>query len=122
MSVSHLIDLSNTEFDVVGIGNALVDVLSQEDDDFIGRLDMTKGSMTLIDTDRAEEIYGAMSGTTEASGGSAANTLSGVASFGGRAAYTGRVCDDGLGKSFGHDLNSLGVHFSSPRPTDGDPT
>lgn len=122
MFVSHPIDLSNTEFDVVGIGNALVDVLSQEDDDFIGRLEMTKGSMTLIDTDRAEAIYGAMSGTTEASGGSAANTLSGVASFGGRGAYIGRVSDDGLGTSFSHDLNSLGVHFSSPRATDGDPT
>lgn len=120
--MSHPIDLSNTEFDVVGIGNALVDVLSQEDDDFIGRLDMAKGSMTLIDTERAEEIYAAMSGTTEASGGSAANTLSGVASFGGRAAYIGRVSDDGLGKAFGHDLNSLGVRFSSPRATDGDPT
>lgn len=111
-----------TDFDVLGIGNALVDVLSTEDDAFIDRLDLVKSSMTLIDTDRAEEIYAAMADTTEMSGGSAANTLSGVASFGGRAAYIGRVRDDGLGKVFAHDLNSLGVHFSSPRATEGDPT
>ncbi|HEX2575833.1 MAG TPA: adenosine kinase [Aquihabitans sp.] len=113
---------SDARFDVLGIGNALVDVLSQEDDDFLERLHMAKGSMTLIDTDRAEEIYAAMTSTTEASGGSAANTLSGVASFGGRAAYIGRVKDDGLGKAFAHDLNSLKVHFSSVKATDGDPT
>ncbi|WP_254127120.1 adenosine kinase [Aquihabitans sp. G128] len=113
---------SAAAFDVLGIGNALVDVLSTEDEGFIDRLDLVKGSMTLIDTERAEEIYAAMGDKTEASGGSAANTLSGVASFGGRAAYIGRVKDDGLGKSFGHDLNSLGVHFDSVKATDGDPT
>jgi len=112
----------DADFDVLGIGNALVDVLSQEDDDFVDRLGMVKGSMTLIDTDRAEEIYAAMGDRTEASGGSAANTLSGVASFGGRAAYIGRVKDDGLGTAFSHDLNSLGVHFSSIKATEGDPT
>ncbi len=120
--VSAPLDRSDTDFDVLGIGNALVDVLSQEDDDFVDRLQMVKGSMTLIDTARAEEIYAAMGTRTEASGGSAANTLSGVASFGGRAAYIGRVRDDGLGKAFGHDLNSLGVHFSSVKATEGDPT
>jgi sugar/nucleoside kinase (ribokinase family) len=113
---------SDADFDVLGIGNALVDVLSTEDDGFIATHDLVKGSMTLIDTDRAEELYGAMGDKTEMSGGSAANTLSGVASFGGRAAYTGRVKDDGLGKAFAHDLNSLGVHFSSPKAADGDPT
>ena len=109
-------------FDVLGIGNALVDVLSTEEESFIDELHLTKGSMTLIDTDRAEELYAAMGDKTEASGGSAANTLSGVASFGGRAAYIGRVKDDGLGKAFGHDLNSLGVHFSADLATEGDPT
>lgn len=113
---------TDADFDVLGIGNALVDVLSTEDDGFIDRLDLVKGSMTLIDTDRAELLYAAMGDKTEMSGGSAANTLSGVASFGGRAAYCGRVKDDGLGKAFSHDLNSLGVHFSSPKATDGDPT
>jgi sugar/nucleoside kinase (ribokinase family) len=109
-------------FDVVGIGNALVDVLSTESDEFIDHHGLVKGSMTLIDTETAERLYAAMGDKTEMSGGSAANTLSGVASFGGRAAYIGRVCDDGLGKAFGHDLNSLGVHFSAAIPRGGDPT
>lgn len=114
---------TDAAFDVLGIGNALVDVLSTEDDAFIERLGLAKGSMTLIDTERAEELYLAMGGDkVEASGGSAANTLSGVASFGGRAAYIGRVRDDGLGKAFSHDLNSLGVHFTADLATDGDPT
>ena len=113
---------SDATFDVLGIGNALVDVLATEDESFLGRLHLVKGSMELIDTARAEELYGAMGTKTEASGGSAANTLSGVASFGGRAAYIGRIRDDGLGKAFSHDLNSLGVHFSADRATDGDPT
>jgi sugar/nucleoside kinase (ribokinase family) len=113
---------SDADFDVLGIGNALVDVLSTENDDFLATHDLVKGSMTLIDTDRAEQLYEAMGTKTEMSGGSAANTLSGVASFGGRAAYTGRVRDDGLGKAFSHDLNSLGVHFSSPKAAEGDPT
>ena len=112
----------DADFDVLGIGNALVDVLSTEPEEFIERLQMVKGSMTLIDTERAEAIYAAMSDTTEMSGGSAANTLAGVASFGGRAAYTGRVRDDSLGEVFSHDLNALGVHFESPRATEGDPT
>ena len=111
-----------TAFDVLGIGNALVDVLSTEEESFVERMALVKGSMTLIDTERAEELYAAMGDKTEMSGGSAANTLSGVASFGGRAAYIGRVKDDGLGKAFGHDLNSLGVHFSADLATDGDPT
>ena len=111
-----------TAFDVLGIGNALVDVLSTEEESFIDQMSLQKGSMTLIDTDRAEELYAAMGDKTEMSGGSAANTLSGVASFGGRAAYIGRVKDDGLGKAFGHDLNALGVHFSADLATDGDPT
>ena len=120
--VSSLQTPPNADFDVLGIGNALVDVLSAEEDEFIARLDLVKNSMTLIDTDRAEEIYAAMTDRTEMSGGSAANTLSGVASFGGQAAYIGRVRDDALGTAFAHDLNSLGVHFSAATATEGDPT
>ena len=82
------------DFDVLGIGNALVDVLSRENDAFIDRLSLERGAMTLIDTERAEELYAAMGTKTEMSGGSAANTLAGVASFGGRSAYIGRVRDD----------------------------
>lgn len=112
--------MSNTPtFDVVGIGNALVDVLSHEDDAFLDAHDLVKGSMALIEEDRVGELYADMAHRTEMSGGSAANTLVGVASFGGRAAYIGRVHDDDLGVVFGHDLASLDVHFDSPRATDG---
>ena len=110
------------QHDVVGIGNALVDVLSQEDDSFLDRFGLTKGAMDLIDTARAEQLHTAMSDVREASGGSAANTLAGVASFGGRAAFIGRVHHDDLGASFGHDLSANGVRFVSEPTTDGDPT
>lgn len=112
----------SADFDVLGIGNALVDVLSTEEEAFIDKMSLAKASMTLIETDRAEELYGAMGDKTEMSGGSAANTLAGVASFGGRAAYTGRVRDDALGTAFGHDMRALGVHFETPPASDGDPT
>lgn len=110
------------QHDVVGIGNALVDVLGQEDDSFLERFAMTKGAMDLIDTARAEQLYAAMSDVREASGGSAANTLAGVASFGSPAAFIGRVHDDGLGASFAHDLSANGVRFVSEPTADGDPT
>ena len=113
---------SQARFDVLGIGNALVDVLSPQPDQFLTDHDLVKGSMTLIETDTAEDLYGSLTDKTEMSGGSAANTLSGVASFGGRAAYIGRVRDDILGESFAHDLKSLGVHFSDARAREGDPT
>ena len=110
------------DFDVVGIGNALVDVLTHEDDAFLTANGLTKGAMTLIDTDRVEVLYAAMGPGIEASGGSAANTISGVASFGGRAAYIGRIHDDDLGTVFAHDLRSTGVTYRClPRP-DGPPT
>ncbi len=108
--------------DVVGIGNALVDVLSHETDEFLERHGLVKGSMTLIDTDRAEELYAAMGPGVEMSGGSAANTISGIASFGGTAAYLGRVYDDQLGAVFAHDLRSTGVIYRSAPATDGPPT
>lgn len=110
------------ELDVVGIGNALVDVLTHEDDAFIEAHGLVKGSMTLIDTNRAEELYAAMGPGIEVSGGSAANTISGIASFGGRAAYIGRVFDDQLGAVFAHDMRSTGVVFRSAPAQDGPPT
>ena len=113
---------ADPRFDVLGIGNALVDVLSTEDDAFVEHLGLAKGSMTLIDTARAEQLYGAMGEKTEMSGGSAANTLAGVASFGGRGAYIGRVADDGLGTAFAHDLRALGVHSEVAPANGGDPT
>jgi sugar/nucleoside kinase (ribokinase family) len=109
-------------FDVVGIGNALVDVLSHETDAFVHAHSLVKGSMTLIDTDFAERLYGLMGPGLEMSGGSAANTAAGVASFGGSAAYVGKVSDDQLGNVFAHDLRSLGVHVANqPTPRNGDP-
>lgn len=105
-------------FDVVGVGNALVDVISHADDEFIHEYDLVKGSMTLIDTDRALHLYRALGTAVEMSGGSAANTMTGVASFGGSAAYIGKVSDDELGRVFGHDLRAVGVQF---RPGAHDP-
>jgi sugar/nucleoside kinase (ribokinase family) len=110
------------QFDVVGIGNALVDVIAHADDAFIGKHDLVKGSMTLVDTDRALEIYQALGGAIEMSGGSAANTMCGVASFGGSAAYIGKVSDDELGQVFGHDCRAVGVQFRAGAPADGTPT
>jgi sugar/nucleoside kinase (ribokinase family) len=111
-----------TRFDVLTIGNALVDVLVHEGDDFVVRTGVERGAMTMVDADRSEEIYRLMGPATEMSGGSAANTAAGVASFGGKAAYIGRVADDTFGKVFTHDLRSLGVHFDAPVATDGVPT
>jgi sugar/nucleoside kinase (ribokinase family) len=113
---------SQANLDVVGIGNALVDVLSHEDDRFIADQDLAKGSMTLIDADRAQGLYAAMGPGTEVSGGSAANTIAGIASFGGRAAYLGRVFDDQLGQVFSHDLQAQGVTYRVKPATDGPPT
>jgi sugar/nucleoside kinase (ribokinase family) len=109
-------------FDVVGIGNALVDVLSHEEEVFIDANDLVKGAMTLIDTERAETLYAAMGGAIEASGGSAANTISGIASFGGRAAFIGRVFGDQLGAVFAHDLRATGATFRGAPATEGPPT
>ncbi|MEO5680182.1 MAG: adenosine kinase [Acidimicrobiales bacterium] len=109
-------------YDVVGLGNALVDVISHEGDDFLGRHGLVKGSMALIDHDRAADLYGAMGVGTEMSGGSAANTVAGVASFGGRAAFVGKVSDDELGRVFAHDLPANGVTFAARPATGGLPT
>jgi sugar/nucleoside kinase (ribokinase family) len=113
---------ADANLDVVGIGNALVDVLSHETDAFIAEHGLVKNAMTLIETDRAEELYAAMGPGIEMSGGSAANTIAGVASFGGRSAYLGRVFDDQLGQVFAHDLRAQGVTFENKAATDGPPT
>ena len=102
---------TDAPFDVVGIGNALVDVIAHASDAFLGEHELTKGRMDLVDTDRAVQLYSALGSAVEMSGGSAANTMCGVASFGGRAAYIGKVADDDLGRVFGHDLLAVGVQF-----------
>jgi sugar/nucleoside kinase (ribokinase family) len=108
--------------DVVGIGNALVDVLSHESDEFVAAHDLTPGAMTLIDAERAEQLYAAMSPAVEISGGSAANTLVGIASLGGTAAFIGRVSGDELGAVFGHDIRAAGVEFTNQAAANGEPT
>ncbi len=110
------------ELDVVGIGNALVDVLSQAEETLIVRQGLVKGTMHLVDEARAHELYAAMGPGVEMSGGSAANTVVGVASFGGRAHYVGKVRDDQLGDVFGHDLRSTGVGYDTAPATSGPPT
>ena len=115
--------MSAAHFDVVAIGNALVDVISNESFDTLASLGLTAGSMSLVDADRVAELYTHLGPATEASGGSAANTIVGVASFGGTAAFIGRVADDEFGAIYTHDLRNIGVHFDSPSaPADGTPT
>ncbi len=110
------------EIDVVGIGNALVDVISQEGDDFVERLGVPKGAMTLIESDRADEIYAAMGAAIEISGGSAANTIVGVAALGGTAQYLGKVRNDQLGAVFAHDIRATGVRYEIAPATSGPST
>jgi sugar/nucleoside kinase (ribokinase family) len=111
-----------SRLDVVGIGNALVDVLSQESFEFVTEHGVVPGSMTLVDTPTAERLYAAMGPGTEVSGGSAANTMVGVASFGGRAAFVGRVADDLLGKVFAHDIRAAGVEYATGSASGGEPS
>jgi sugar/nucleoside kinase (ribokinase family) len=101
--------------DVVTIGNALVDVLASATDADLARLGLLKGTMALVDLERSRDIYEAMGPTTEASGGSAANTAAGIAALGGQVAFLGRIADDALGHAFMHDIRSIGVHFD-PTP------
>jgi sugar/nucleoside kinase (ribokinase family) len=109
-------------YDVLGIGNAIVDILAKTEDSFLSQHGMTKGSMALIDETQALAIYQAMGPATEISGGSAANTIAGVASFGARAAFVGKVRDDQLGKVFGHDIQAAKVVFTTPAAKGGPAT
>ncbi len=101
-------------YQVVGIGNALVDVLCPVEDAFLDEAGVEKGIMTLIDTARAVELYGRMGPAREISGGSAANTIAGLAALGARTAYVGKVRDDQLGKIFAHDLRAQGADYATP--------
>ncbi|MBF6600531.1 MAG: adenosine kinase [Dehalococcoidia bacterium] len=99
------------EYDVIGIGNAIVDVLARADDAFLIAHALEKGAMTLVEEARSAELYRAMPPGIEMSGGSAANTMAGIASLGGRGAYIGKVRDDQLGDVFRHDIRAAGVDF-----------
>ncbi|MEK7820548.1 MAG: adenosine kinase [Pseudomonadota bacterium] len=109
-------------FDVVGIGNAIVDVLAHADDAFLAQHTLAKGAMTLIDAATAEKLYAAMGPGLECSGGSAANTIAGLASAGGAAAFVGKVRDDQLGRVFAHDIRAAGVAFETAPAPRGAPT
>ena len=109
-------------YDVVGIGNAIVDVLVQANDDLIDNFELTKGTMALVDEAQAERLYASVGPGLETSGGSAANTLAGVAQLGGRAGFIGRVRNDQLGGIFTHDIRSVGARFDTPAATEGPST
>ena len=110
------------QFDVVGIGNAIVDVIATATDAFLAQHHLAKGGMRLIDAEQAEALYAAMGPGTEMSGGSCANTMAGIAALGGKAAYIGRVRQDQLGGVFAHDMRAGGVTFDTPAAKDGPPT
>lgn len=109
-----------SRFDVLCIGNAIVDIIARCDEGFLVDNNIIKGAMNLIDADRAELLYSRMGPAIEASGGSAGNTAAGLASFGSRSAYFGKVSSDQLGTIFSHDIRALGVHFDT-KPLDGTP-
>jgi len=114
--------MADVKYDVLGIGNALFDVLVKTDEAFLGKHGMTKGSMSLIDEARAAAIYKDMGPATEVSGGSAANTIVGIGSLGARAAYVGKVKDDQIGKLYVHDIRAAGVAFNTHAAKDGPAT
>lgn len=108
--------------DVVGLGNAIVDVIAKASDAQLAELDLVKGAMTLVDAERSEFLYRRMGPGVEMSGGSCANTMAGIAALGGRAGYIGRVADDQLGRVFAHDIRAAGVTFRTAPSSDGPPT
>ena len=114
--------MKGSDFDVLCIGNAIVDVIARVEEDFVSRHGLVKGSMNLIDEARAEYLYAAMGQAIEVSGGSAGNTAAGVASLGGKAAYFGKVKDDQLGAIFRHDMRAQGVAYDTPPAPDGPAT
>lgn len=105
--------MAELRYDILGVGNAIVDVIAPCEDTFLTEHGIEKGAMTLIDEDRARDLYDKMAPGREVSGGSAANTLAGVASLGGNGAYVGKVADDALGEIFTHDLNAAGVDYAT---------
>jgi sugar/nucleoside kinase (ribokinase family) len=114
--------MTDKKFDVTAIGNAIVDVIAQADDALLAAHNLPKGAMSLIDADRAEKLYAIMGPGKEASGGSAGNTIAGIAMLGGRTAYIGKVADDQLGRIFTHDIRAAGVTYDTPALVGGVPT
>jgi sugar/nucleoside kinase (ribokinase family) len=114
--------MTTLRYDVLGIGNAIVDVIARAEDDFLVKQGMHKGTMALIDEARAQAIYAAMGPAVESSGGSAANTIVGVAGFGARASFVGKVRDDDLGRTFAHDIRAANVAFDTKPASSGPST
>ena len=114
--------MTDADLDVVTVGSAIVDVLAHADDDFLDKLGLAKGTMALIDEDRAEDLYSLLGPAIEVSGGAVANTAAGVASFGAAAAFIGKVRDDQLGHVFTHDIRAAGVRYDVAPATDGPAT
>ena len=114
--------MSDMRFDVVGIGNAIVDIIGQCDEDFLVRHEAPKGHMRLVDADTVSQLYADMGPAVEMSGGSVANTMVGIASLGGRAGFIGKVAEDDFGRIFAHDIRAAGVRFETAASTAGIPT
>ena len=115
-------DGADKTYDVVGIGNAIVDIIARCDDAFLSKHDLAKGFMRLVPAEEAGRLYEAMGPAIERSGGSAANTIAGLASFGAKCGFIGRVAGDQFGGIFRHDIRSLGVAYDTPPSVDGAPT
>src|SRR5712672_2622307 len=111
--------MTQASIDVVGIGNAIVDVIAHAEDAFLAQEALVKGTTTLVDAARAEALYRMMEPAIEASGGSAGNTMAGIASLGGKGAYIGKVRNDFLGQVFRHDITAIGVRFDTSAATSG---
>src|SRR6185295_8017766 len=114
--------MTDTRLDVLTIGNAIVDVIAETTDAFLQAEGLTKNSMRLIDAEEAERLYSHMGPAREVSGGCAGNTAAGIAAFGGRAGFVGGVANDQLGAFYRHDLNAIGVEFTTPALDVGVPT
>src|SRR5829696_6120131 len=105
--------MNSAALDVAGIGNAIVDVIAHADERCLAEESLSKGTMTLIDAERAQALYAKMGPAVESSGGSAANTMAGIASLGGKGGYIGKVRDDMLGEVFRHDITASGIRFDT---------
>ena len=114
--------MNEARYDVIAIGNAIVDVMAPCSDELIEELDMVRGGMMLVDSERAEELYDAMGPAREISGGSAANTLAGLSALGAQCAFVGQVADDQLGEVFTHDIRAVGIDFDTPARPGEPPT
>ena len=114
-------DMADKTYDVIGIGNAIVDIIARCNEGFLSKHDLAKGSMRLIDADEANRLYASMGPAVERSGGSVANAIAGLASFGAKCGFIGRVAADQFGGIFRHDIRSLGVAYDT-LPADGAPT